>query len=114
MLPETRHFKLPEPLGWIANLIGIAWTILTTVLFVFPPALPVTGPSMNYCIVAFAVVVIISLIQWIVDGRKNYSGPRVDIDEGVLTAMESPSDVLHQDAAASGHGGAKKDLDEQS
>lgn len=55
------------------------YTILTTVLFVFPPALPVTGNSMNYCIVAFAIVIVISAIQWIVDGRKNYKGPELDV-----------------------------------
>ena len=55
------------------------YTILTTVLFVFPPAIPVTAASMNYCIVAFAVVVVISVIQWIVDGRKNYKGPQIDV-----------------------------------
>lgn len=82
MLLESRPFKLPGPLGWICNLvslftasmirsllltprqIGVAYVILTTVLFVFPPDLPVTGNNMNYCIAAFAIVLIISIIQW--------------------------------------------------
>jgi len=58
--------------------------ILTTVLFVFPPELPVTGNNMNYCIVAFAVWLIISVIQWFVDGKKNYTGPSID-----MKAMQS-------------------------
>jgi len=53
---------------------------LTTVLFVFPPVLPVTGNNMNYCIVAFAIVIIISISQWYVDGKKNYTGPKLDVD----------------------------------
>jgi choline transport protein len=53
---------------------------LTTVLFVFPPVLPVTGNNMNYCIVAFAIVIIISVSQWYVDGKKNYTGPKLDVD----------------------------------
>lgn len=64
--------------------IGIAYAILTTVLFVFPPELPVTGSNMNYCIVAFAIVIIISVIQWFIDGRKNFHGPY--IDESVFRA----------------------------
>lgn len=68
--------------------------ILTTVLFVFPPVLPVTGSNMNYCIVAFAVWLIISVAQWIVDGRKHYTGPTVEIDDNlggkVLEAINSP------------------------
>ncbi|KAF2726091.1 amino acid permease [Polychaeton citri CBS 116435] len=96
MLPETRSFKLPEWFGWIANTIGVGFVILTTVLFVFPPDLPVTGNNMNYCIVAFGVVLIISTIQWFVDGRKNYTGPKVDIGNHILTAIESPRDFLEK------------------
>lgn len=35
--------------------------------------------STDYCIVAFAIIVIISVFQWIVDGRKNFTGPRVNM-----------------------------------
>lgn len=90
MLPETRYFKLPEPFAWFANLLGIAYVIVTTVLFVFPPEIPVSGSSMNYCIVAFAIVLIISMIQWFVDGRKNYTGPQVQVEDHVLFAAKSP------------------------
>ncbi|KAH7152663.1 amino acid/polyamine transporter I [Dactylonectria macrodidyma] len=82
-LPE-RAFALPPWLGWAANIIGLVYTIVTSVLFLFPPALPVTGTSMNYCVVAFAIVVIISLIQWVVDGRKSFKGPRITIGEHEL------------------------------
>lgn len=34
---------------------------------------------MNYCIVAFAIWLIISMIQWFVDGKKNYKGPSIDM-----------------------------------
>ena len=74
-----RDFKLPGWLGWTANIIGLVYTIVTTILFLFPPALPVDGTTMNYCIVAFAIIMAISLLQWIVDGRKNFNGPRVTI-----------------------------------
>lgn len=46
MLP-ARAFTLPNWLGWLANLIGLAYAIVTTVLFVFPPELPVTGSNMS-------------------------------------------------------------------
>ena len=46
MLPP-RPFVLPGPLGWICNLLGIAYVIVTTVLFLFPPTLPVTGSNMS-------------------------------------------------------------------
>ncbi|KAL2211538.1 amino acid transporter [Sarocladium strictum] len=76
----ARAFALPHWLGWTVNIIGVAYTLITTVLFLFPPSLPVDGTTMNYCVVAFAVIILISAFQWVVDGRKNFEGPRVTID----------------------------------
>ncbi|KAI2627665.1 amino acid transporter [Hypoxylon sp. NC1633] len=99
MLPHDRAFKLPGVVGWVMNLVGIGWTILTTVLFVFPPELPVTSENMNYCIVAFGVILLIALITWLSDGRKNYKGPHVEVEglekgkgEGVGVVLESASE----------------------
>ncbi|CAN9120181.1 unnamed protein product [Alternaria sp. RS040] len=93
-----RAFVLPGPFGWIANLIGIAYTIVTTVLFLFPPELPVSASSMNYCVVAFGIILFISTFQWFVDGRKNFTGPRADVGLEVLEAMKShePNDATAQ------------------
>ncbi|KAJ5594489.1 uncharacterized protein N7459_000697 [Penicillium hispanicum] len=79
MLPE-RPFVLPNALGWVLNIISLVYIILTTVLFLFPPELPVSGSSMNYCVAAFGIVFIISSITWIIDGRKNYVGPRIEVE----------------------------------
>ncbi|RDW95297.1 choline transport protein [Coleophoma crateriformis] len=79
-LPESRAFKLPAWLGWTCNLIGIAYTIVTTVLFLFPESLPTTGSNMNYAVVAFGVVLVISVVQWIIDGRHTYKGPRIEVE----------------------------------
>ncbi|KAA8643358.1 uncharacterized protein ATNIH1004_010126 [Aspergillus tanneri] len=78
ILPD-RSWKLPGIFGWVVDMISLAYIALTTVLFLFPPGRPVTGSSMNYCIVAFAIIVVVSVVQWIVDGRRNFKGPRVDI-----------------------------------
>ena len=34
---------------------------------------------LDYCIVAFFIVIVISVVQWFVDGRKNYKGPQIEI-----------------------------------
>ncbi|KAF7588850.1 hypothetical protein BBP40_005097 [Aspergillus hancockii] len=102
MLPE-RSFVLSNTAGWIANLISLAYISLTTVLFLFPPGIPVTGSSMNYCVAAFGIIFIVSGFQWIVDGRKNFTGPRVDIDvlagviEEVPTHTEATDTNTKQD-----------------
>ncbi|KAL1964882.1 hypothetical protein VTN77DRAFT_6235 [Rasamsonia byssochlamydoides] len=76
----ARPWRLSPLFGWVADLTALSFIILTTVLFLFPPDLPVDASSMNYCIVAFGIILIISVIQWIVDGRKNFTGPRVNLD----------------------------------
>lgn len=43
--------------------------------------------STDYCIAAFAVIIIVSVFQWIVDGRKNYTGPRIDMTIDALETM---------------------------
>lgn len=35
---------------------------------------------MNYCVVVFFVVLVISTVQWFIDGRKNFTGPRIDME----------------------------------
>lgn len=37
------------------------------------------GDPIDYCIVAFAIILIVSVVQWIIDGSKNFKGPRVDV-----------------------------------
>lgn len=45
---------------------------------------------------AFGIVFIISTFQWIVDGRKNFTGPRMDVDvlagEVAVNAVPSTGD----------------------
>jgi hypothetical protein len=76
-LPKDRAFAMWEPLGWIANVISMVFVSVTTVFFLFPPKRPVTSSNMNYSIVAIGIVFIISVVQWLVDGRKNYTGPQM-------------------------------------
>ncbi|KAF5864768.1 hypothetical protein ETB97_006613 [Aspergillus alliaceus] len=102
MLPE-RSFVLPNTLGWIANLVSLAYISLTTVLFLFPPELPVTGSNMNYCVAAFGIILIISTFQWIVDGRKNFTGPRVDVDV-IAGVIEVPTHTETAESHAKGDG----------
>lgn len=107
-----RAFVLSPILGWTFNLIGLAFVILTSVLFLFPPELPVSGSNMNYCVAAFGIVLIISVVQWIVDGRKNYTGPRIKNTEEVLVAQSSHQDCLDGGETADGAmGGASKGVD---
>jgi hypothetical protein len=50
--------------------------------------------NMNYCVVAFAIVFAISMITWVFDGRKNFTGPKVEIDHEILTAEPASDEDL--------------------
>ncbi|KID81598.1 GABA permease GabA [Metarhizium guizhouense ARSEF 977] len=71
--------------------VGVRWTGLTTVLFVFPPSIPVTASNMNYFILAFRVMLLIAGGTWVFDGRRHYQGPQLNIQglmKGKLEVME--------------------------
>ncbi|KXG50480.1 Amino acid/polyamine transporter I [Penicillium griseofulvum] len=91
-LPE-RKWKLPNAVGWFVDTVALSYIALTTVLFVFPPSSTVTGSSMNYCVAAFAVIISISVFQWFVDGRKNFTGPRVDITLDALDTVPTREEM---------------------
>jgi len=67
------------------NAGALAFNILTSVCFIFPPALPVTGTTMNYAVVVWAVVIIMCTCTWIFDGRTKFEGP-LDLEERLQTA----------------------------
>jgi hypothetical protein len=43
--------------------------------------------SLDYAVAAFAVIIIISVFQWFIDGRKNFTGPRVNVTLDALDTM---------------------------
>ena len=62
-------------IGWVA----IAWVAFIVVLFMLPPASPVTVETFNYAPVAVFAVVIFATVSWFVGGRKHFM---VDVPEG--------------------------------
>jgi len=56
-------------------LVGLAFLLVTTVCFAFPPAIPITASTMNYVVVVWGVLVFMATVTWFVDGRKNFHGP---------------------------------------
>jgi hypothetical protein len=49
---------------------------------------------MNYCIVAFGVMLLIAGGTWIFDGRKHYKGPQLDV-QGLLDGNVEAMDPVH-------------------
>jgi amino acid permease (GABA permease) len=62
-------------IGWIA----VVWVAFIVVLFMLPPAAPVTVSTFNYAPVAVAVVLVFATVMWFARGRKHFMK---DVPEG--------------------------------
>lgn len=57
----------------------------------FPPSIPVTVSHMNYCVLAFGIMLLIAGGTWVSDGRRHYQGRQLNIQglmKGKLEVME--------------------------
>lgn len=54
--------------GWVA----VVWVAVICVLFVLPPAYPVTASTFNYAPIAVAVVAVFATVTWFVGGRHHF------------------------------------------
>jgi amino acid transporter len=66
--------------GFFINIATIAWIMLAIILFCMPTAIPVTATSMNYASAVFAGFALVSMVWYIIRGRKNFNGPPVPAD----------------------------------
>lgn len=77
-------------LGIAVNMLAMAFCLFLVIFLPFPTILPVTAQNMNYASVVFVGVILFSLIDWIVRGRKRYTGPIREV------RSETSSDVIQQ------------------
>jgi amino acid transporter len=60
--------------GWVA----IGWVIFICILFVLPPASPITIDTFNYAPIAVAVVIVFAIVTWYLGGRSNFMNKAQD------------------------------------
>ncbi|KAF2724430.1 choline transport protein [Polychaeton citri CBS 116435] len=66
-------------IGAVSNVVLLAWTLFTLVMYSFPYTQPVTAGNMNYVSAVYGVVTLIVLTDWFLRGRKHYG--QTDRDE---------------------------------
>ncbi|KAI6715537.1 GABA transporter [Diplocarpon mali] len=66
--------------GFFINAATTVWIAFAIVLFCMPTAIPVTSVSMNYASVVFSGFAMISVVWYIISGRKNFTGPPLPSD----------------------------------
>ncbi|OQE38274.1 hypothetical protein PENCOP_c008G07654 [Penicillium coprophilum] len=75
-------FKLGPRLGPIVNIAAIIWLIIAMIFSTFPTVRPVTPENMNYCIVVtMGWMLIGGLYYYLLGGRKQFTGPVVELAE---------------------------------
>lgn len=66
--------------GFAINIVTVIWIFFAIILFCMPNAIPVSTTSMNYASVVFVFFAAVSVIWYIISGRKNFTGPPVPAD----------------------------------
>ncbi|KAK2755793.1 het domain-containing protein [Colletotrichum kahawae] len=67
-------FWFPK-LGYVANMITLAWTLISGAFYSFPYYLPVTTEEMNYVSCVLVRVIFCAMGYWIAIGRVEYTMP---------------------------------------
>lgn len=82
------------PVGHFANIVLLAWTLFTLVMYSFPYTQPVTPGNMNYVCAVYFVIVMIVVVDWFARGRRHYRGQLKRAEEAeYIVRRES---VVHQ------------------
>lgn len=87
------RWTMGRKVGWVVNIVALAWIMFETVLFSMPTVLPVTASSMNYAIVVFFGFMCISAVWYAVYARKG----RQPVSCGLLAkryVSDADNDVL--------------------
>ncbi|EUC27671.1 hypothetical protein COCCADRAFT_41656 [Bipolaris zeicola 26-R-13] len=64
--------------GIVLNIIGFLYLTFVCVVSNLPTVTPVTSENMNYTSAATGAVMLLSLVFWIMTGRKKFTGPAYD------------------------------------
>lgn len=77
-------FNLGPRWGPVVNIAAILWLIIAMVFSTFPTVQPVTPENMNYCIVVtMGWMLIGGLYYYLLGGKKRFTGPVVELAEGI-------------------------------
>ena len=71
--------------GIMMNAVGLAFLVFTSITFNFPTLAPVDSENMNYTSAAIGIIGLISIVTWLISGRKAFTGPQI---VGVAPVLE--------------------------
>ncbi|KAM7189835.1 amino-acid permease BAT1 [Naviculisporaceae sp. PSN 640] len=83
--------KGPFDLGMFSRPIAFAacaWIGFITVVFCLPTANPVTSQTLNYAVVAVAIIGIFTILSWVVWVHKWFTGPSEEVAEAMRLGVD--------------------------
>ena len=84
------------PIGWTA----VVWVGLICILFVLPPASPVTVDTFNYAPIAVLVVVLFATVTWFIGGKAHFMHGAKDVHTTVARDEIFAEEKHHDEARA--------------
>ncbi len=86
---SPRRHKIDVPSTAPIRIAASIFAAVTSFFFILPPYIPVeSATSMNWVIVVVFIVVAMAVINWLVDGKKNYRGPE-NVDHLMARAAQA-------------------------
>ncbi|TVY39738.1 Choline transport protein [Lachnellula subtilissima] len=76
------YCDLGRTFGTALNVISVSWIVFVFVWLCFPLYIPVTPQTMNFAVVVFAGIVVISGINWVCYSHKVFTTPEAVIVSG--------------------------------
>ena len=73
-------WRIPGHLGIVNNVFACAYMIVIFFFSFWPPTNPTTPSTMNYSSLVFGAVILFSIAYYFAWGRKQYTGPVIEID----------------------------------
>ena len=67
---STARWRCPSVIGYVVNIVSVAWIAFQLVLFSMPAAIPVTVVTMNYAAVVFVGFMFLSGVYYVVYGWR--------------------------------------------
>ena len=81
--PGNLHWgpwRVPEPFGTVNNIFACLYLVLILFWSFWPPATPVTPPTMNFSVLVFGATILFSLAWYLARGKAEFSGPIEEFD----------------------------------
>jgi amino acid transporter len=84
---SSGRWKLGNNVGYLVNMVAVAWIVFELVLFSLPTAIPVTEVTMNYAIVVYLGFMVLSAVWYFVHARHGEFFQPVSVAEHLVLML---------------------------